>query len=43
MVFTVDHPKGRIVAITLGHDAAAHDHEAYKKLLQNAAAWAAKK
>jgi len=43
VVFTVAHPKGRIVGITLGHDGAAHDHEAYKKLLQNAAAWAAKK
>jgi putative membrane-bound dehydrogenase-like protein len=42
VVWTVKHPKGRIVCITLGHDGAAHDHEAYKKLLQNAAAWAAK-
>jgi putative membrane-bound dehydrogenase-like protein len=43
VVWTVKHPKGRIVCITLGHDAAAHEHEAYKKLLQNAAAWAAMK
>jgi putative membrane-bound dehydrogenase-like protein len=43
VVWTVKHPKGRIACITLGHDGAAHEHEAYKKLLQNAAAWAAKK
>jgi putative membrane-bound dehydrogenase-like protein len=43
VVWTVKHPKGRIVCITLGHDGAAHEHEAYKKLLQNAAAWAAQK
>ena len=43
VVWTVKHPKGRIVCITLGHDGAAHEHEAYKKLLQNAAAWAARK
>ncbi|MBI3856418.1 MAG: ThuA domain-containing protein, partial [Planctomycetes bacterium] len=43
VAWTVAHPKGRIVCITLGHDGAAHDHEAYRKLLQNAAAWAARK
>jgi putative membrane-bound dehydrogenase-like protein len=43
VVWTVKHPKGRIVCITLGHDGSAHDHADYKKLLQNAAAWAAKK
>ena len=43
VVFTVAHPKGRIVGITLGHDGAAHDLEAYRTLLKNAAAWAAKK
>lgn len=34
------HPKGRIVCITLGHDGAAHEHDAFKALLRNAAAWA---
>jgi type 1 glutamine amidotransferase len=43
VVWTVKHPKGRIVCITLGHDGAAHEHADYKKLLLNAAAWAAKK
>jgi type 1 glutamine amidotransferase len=43
VVFTVAHPKARIVGITLGHDGAAHDGEPYQKLLKNAAAWAAKK
>jgi len=43
VVFTIAHPKARIVGITLGHDGAAHDHDAYKAILKNAAAWAAKK
>jgi type 1 glutamine amidotransferase len=43
VVFTVAHPKARIVGITLGHDGAAHDGEPYQRLLQNAAAWAARK
>lgn len=43
VVFTVAHPKARIVGITLGHDGAAHDSEPYQKLLKNAAEWAAKK
>ena len=43
VVFTVVHPKARIVGITLGHDGAAHDSEPYQKLIQNAAAWAARK
>jgi uncharacterized protein len=43
VVWTVAHPKGRIVCNTLGHDGAAHEHPDYKKLLQNGAAWAAKK
>ena len=43
VVFTVAHPKARIVGITLGHDGAAHDSEPYQRLLENAAAWAAKK
>jgi len=43
VVWTVKHPKGKIVCITLGHDGAAHDLEAYRRLLQNAAAWVQKK
>jgi hypothetical protein len=39
VVWTVKHPKGRIVAITLGHDGDAHNHAAYQALLKNAAAW----
>jgi len=38
-VFTVDHPKTRIAAITLGHDGRAHTHDAYKALLRNAVFW----
>jgi putative heme-binding domain-containing protein len=38
-VFTVNHPKTRIAAITLGHDGRAHSLEAYKTLLLNAVTW----
>jgi len=42
-IWIVKHPKARIVCIALGHDAKAHDLEAYKTLLKNAVAWAAAK
>ncbi|MDB6150141.1 MAG: hypothetical protein JWQ44_1589, partial [Chthoniobacter sp.] len=38
-VFVVKHPKSRIVGITLGHDAKAHDHPAFQALLKNAVKW----
>ena len=38
-VYLVKHPRARIVVITLGHDARAHDLEAYKSLLKNAITW----
>ena len=41
-VFIVKHPKAKIVGLTLGHDAKAHDHTDYIKLLVNAVKWAAK-
>jgi type 1 glutamine amidotransferase len=34
------HGAGRIVALTLGHDGAAHEHAAYRVLLANAVRWA---
>ncbi|HXX94779.1 MAG TPA: ThuA domain-containing protein, partial [Planctomycetota bacterium] len=40
VVWTVKHPKGKIVAITLGHDGAAHGLAAFETLLKNAASWA---
>ncbi|MEQ1861681.1 MAG: ThuA domain-containing protein, partial [Chthoniobacteraceae bacterium] len=40
-VFVVKHPKARIVGLTLGHDARAHDLPAFQTLLRNAVAWAA--
>jgi type 1 glutamine amidotransferase len=43
IVFTVAHPKARIVCITLGHDGKAHGHEAYQRLIKNALNWAAGK
>ena len=42
-VFIVEQAKGRVVGLTLGHDAAAHDHPAYIQLLRNAVLWAAGK
>lgn len=38
-VFIVKHPKARIVGITLGHDARAHDLPEYQALLKNAVNW----
>jgi len=38
-VFVVKHPKARIVGITLGHDARAHDLPEYQALLRNAVSW----
>jgi uncharacterized protein len=43
MVFVVHHPKARIVGITLGHDARAHEHPAFRQLLKNAVTWAARR
>jgi putative membrane-bound dehydrogenase-like protein len=42
-VFTVAHPKGRVVGLTLGHDGEAHNHAAYIQLLRNAVFWSAGK
>ncbi|MCC6820324.1 MAG: ThuA domain-containing protein [Verrucomicrobia subdivision 3 bacterium] len=42
-VFVVEQSKGRVVGITLGHDAAAHDHDGYIQLLRNAVRWTAGK
>ncbi len=42
-VFIVKHPKSRIVGITLGHDARAHDLPEYQALLKNAVSWAGSK
>ena len=39
IVHVVKHPKARIVVITLGHDARAHDLDAYKNLLKNSISW----
>jgi type 1 glutamine amidotransferase len=43
MVFIVQHPKARIVGITLGHDGVVHQHPAFQRLLDNALKWAAEK
>lgn len=42
-VFTVKHAKAKIVGLTLGHDARAHDLPEYKTLLVNAVKWASAK
>ncbi len=39
VVWTVQRDGGPVVCITLGHDGAAHTHEAYRTLLRNAVAW----
>jgi type 1 glutamine amidotransferase len=41
-VWITSHPRARIVAIAIGHDARAHDLPAYKTLLVNAVRWAGK-
>lgn len=41
--FIVNHGKGRIAAIALGHDGESHDLPAYRTLLRNAVTWAANK
>ncbi|WP_176146127.1 ThuA domain-containing protein [Parapedobacter luteus] len=43
VVYTVKHPKAKIVGITLGHDEHSHQHEAYKTLLINAVNWVSSK
>ena len=35
MLWTLDHGKGKVVASTLGHDGRAHEHAAFRALLQN--------
>lgn len=42
-VWITQHPKGRIVCLTLGHDGQAHNHPAYQTLLRNAVQWAARR
>jgi len=42
-VFVVKHPKARIVGLTLGHDARAHDLPAFQTLLRNAVKWLSQK
>jgi type 1 glutamine amidotransferase len=43
ILWIVQHPKGRIVCNTLGHDGQAHQHPAYKTILQNSLLWVARK
>ncbi len=43
VVWTVKHPKVKIVGNTLGHDERAHDLEAYQIILKNSLKWVKKK
>jgi type 1 glutamine amidotransferase len=43
MIFTVRHPSARIAAIALGHDGDAHEHFAYREVLERAILWSAKR
>ncbi len=40
-VWVTQHPRARVVGITLGHDQRTHDHPAFLQLLTNAVRWAA--
>ena len=40
-IFIVKYPKGKIVGIALGHDAASHTIAPYQTILRNAVQWAA--
>lgn len=40
-IFTVKYPKGRVVGIALGHDAASHTIAPYQTILRNSVKWAA--
>ncbi len=42
-IMVVKYPKGRVVGIALGHDAASHTIESYKTIIRNAVKWAAGK
>jgi len=42
-IFIVKYPKGRIVGIALGHDAASHTIAPYQTILKNAIQWASGK
>ena len=39
-VWITQHPKSRVVGITIGHDERTHDHPAFQTLLTNAVKWA---
>jgi len=43
VVWITKHPNARIVCITLGHDAKAHELPAFKAILRNSLKWAAGK
>lgn len=42
VAWITQHPKARIVCLTLGHDGKAHEHPAFKTILQNSLAWLAR-
>jgi type 1 glutamine amidotransferase len=43
VIWTVKHPKAKIIGNTLGHDERVHGLKAYKTILGNSADWVAKK
>ena len=43
VAWITQHPKARIVCLTLGHDGKAHEHPAFKTILQNSLSWAARR
>lgn len=43
VAWIVQHPRGRIFCLSLGHDGAAHAHPAYQTILRNGLRWAARR
>lgn len=43
LIWIVKHPNAKIIGNTLGHDERAHNHPAYKMILQNSVEWLGKK
>lgn len=43
VAWITQHPKARIVCLTLGHDGKAHEHPAFKTILQNSLTWVARR
>ena len=43
VAWITQHPKARILCLTLGHDGKAHEHPAYQQILRNSLQWVSRK